>query len=137
MKKILVMSLMVLISYMASATEVIYHDLGRVQQLDTNFKTNSYVIPYKSCDSVSIVCEVTDTLTIESVVVDILSIGGIKVKSDTLLSSTTINGGVRAIPFRALPYDKLYINYRVHIKFKGRTYKKASANFYLVYIKEN
>lgn len=137
MKKILVMSLMVLISYVASATEIIYHDLGRVQQLDTNFKTNSYVIPYKSCDSVSIVCEVTDTLTIESVVVDILSIGGIKVKSDTLLSSTTINGGVRAIPFRALPYDKLYINYRVHIKFKGRNYKKASANFYLVYIKEN
>ena len=67
MKKILVMSLMVLISYVASATEIIYHDLGKVQQLDTNSRTN----------------------------------------------------------------------YRVHIKFKGKTYKKATANFYLVYIKEN
>ena len=137
MKKLLVVFLTILTCYSVQATEVIFHNLGKVSQLDTASRSVSYVIPYKSCDSVSIVSEVTDTLTIESVVVEILSLNGIKVQSDTLLGSTVVNGGVQAIPFIALPYDKLYTNYRVHIKFKGKTYKKASANFYLVYIKEN
>ena len=137
MKKLLVVFLALIAVCSVQATEVIFHDLGKVKQLDTNSRTISYVIPYKSCDSVAIVFEVTDTLTIESVVVDILSLGGIKVKSDTLLGSTAVNGGIKAIPFRALPYDKLYTNFRVNIKFKGKTYKKATANFYLVYIKEN
>ena len=137
MKKLLVVFLTILTCYSVQATEVIFHNLGKVSQLDTASRSVSYVIPYKSCDSVSIVSEVTDTLTIESVVVEILSLNGIKVQSDTLLGSTVVNGGVKAIPFIALPYDKLYTNYRVHIKFKGKTYKKATANFYLVYIKEN
>lgn len=137
MKKLLFVLLTILTCYSVQATEVIFHDLGKVSQLDTASKSVSYIIPYKSCDSVSIVSEVTDTLTIESVVVEILSLNGIRVKTDTLLSSTTVNGGVKAIPFNALPYEQLYTNFRVNIKFKGKTYKKASANFYLVYIKEN
>ena len=79
MKKLLGVFLALLAVSSVQATEVIFHNLGKVSQLDTASRSVSYVIPY----------------------------------------------------------EQLYTNFRVNIKFKGKTYKKASANFYLVYIKEN
>lgn len=136
MKKLLLTFAMIFTMYSAQS-EVIYNELGRVSNLDTLTKVLDYNVPYKSCDSSVILVEVTDTLTIESAVLEVMSVNGYKATSDTLLSATTISGGIRAIALSSFPYQSIHTRYRVVIKLKGKTAKKASAIFTMIYIKEN
>lgn len=137
MRKVILFLLVLITVATASATDVTYATFGSVNPLDTAYRTNSYNLMYKSCDSSVIVIEAKDTLTVESVVVEIMSMNGVKVKSDTLLSATTINGGVKAIAFKPLPYSKLYTMFKLIIRAKGKTFRKAQINSYIVYIKED
>ena len=137
MKKLLLALVIILIAYSAQAKDIAYQELGRIGSLDTALKTISYNVPYQNCDTSVVMVEVSDTLTIESAILEVSSINGYKVSSDTLLSSTTISGGVKAIAVSALPYKSIYTKHKLIIKLKGKTYKKASAIFTMIYLKEN
>jgi hypothetical protein len=121
--------------YEAKSERLTIKSLGNFAQLDTVNVSKSFRISYTECDSMVLMIEVKDTVTVEVMQTYGTEMTG-AMHSDTVQTSTTVNGTMLLVSLKAFPIADVYRISNVIIKVKGKTPNKAFVNVGVAYIKK-